>query len=301
MGKHAYLIMIHEKTPVLLKLIESLDYEGNDIYIHADKKMPKKDFGFIKKMKSKGILKYSNLYFIDRKNVYWATTKQTLVEWLLLKKAVKKQYDYYHLISGADLPIKSQQTIHNFFESNKGKEFIHFGSEQYQHDIQSRFNRYHFFVKQLGRDFKPGIWNKLETYSDAIQRRIKVNRIKNKKIILYGGANWFSISHEFAKYVVDNFDKYYRLYRFTRSSDESIIQTILMNSPFCDKLYLGGFLNDYKACAREIDWERGNPYIWKKEDYKSLLDSPCMFARKFDSNIDSEIVNMLCDRIKNEE
>lgn len=26
-------------------------------------------------------------------------------------------YDYYHLLSGADMPLKSQNEIHNFFHS----------------------------------------------------------------------------------------------------------------------------------------------------------------------------------------
>ena len=32
-----------------------------------------------------------------------------------------------------------------------------------------------------------------------------------------------------------------------------------------------------------IDWERGNPYVWKMEDLQYLLETEHLFARKFDS------------------
>ena len=41
-------------------------------------------------------------------------------ELLLLKKAVSVgSYQHYHLLSGADLPIKTQEQIVSFFEANK--------------------------------------------------------------------------------------------------------------------------------------------------------------------------------------
>ena len=36
-------------------------------------------------------------------------------------------------------------------------------------------------------------------------------------------------------------------------------------------------------CMREIDWTRGDPYVWKLEDYTYLMNSKKFFARKFSS------------------
>ncbi len=52
-----------------------------------------------------------------------------------------------------------------FFEENNGKEFIHFGTQQYQRDIQQRFNVYHFFTRQLGRKRDKRFWVYAETYA----------------------------------------------------------------------------------------------------------------------------------------
>ena len=39
MGRHAYLVMAHNEFELLGQLLELLDYEENDIYLHIDKKV----------------------------------------------------------------------------------------------------------------------------------------------------------------------------------------------------------------------------------------------------------------------
>lgn len=51
------------------------------------------------------------------------------------------------------------------------------------------------------------------------------------------------------------------------------------------------FNNDYKSCLREIDFKNGNPYIYRINDFNKLINSENLFARKFDSRIDKEIIN----------
>ena len=46
---------------------------------------------------------------------------------------------------------------------------------------------------------------------------------------------------------------------------------------------------------RYIDWNRGNPYIWRNKDYDELINSEYLFARKFDYNKDKEIINRIYD------
>ena len=146
MDKHAYLLLIHENSLVLNRLIRLIDDNWNDIYIHIDKNAKNIDPSEIKQFAQK-----SKVYFVKRHKVYWGTNSIMEAEIELFKAAAKQQYQYYHLLSGADLPIKTQKEIHDFFEENNGKEFIHFGTEQYQKDIQERYNQYHFFTKRLGR------------------------------------------------------------------------------------------------------------------------------------------------------
>ena len=48
--------------------------------------------------------------------------------------------------------------------------------------------------------------------------------------------------------------------------------------------------------TRYIDWERGsnnNPYVFRTSDYEELKNASGLFARKFDLNVDKEIVEKL--------
>lgn len=51
--------------------------------------------------------------------------------------------------------------------------------------------------------------------------------------------------------------------------------------------------NDHLACVRLIDWKRGNPYVFRKDDFEMIRSSPAMFARKFSLDVDSDIVDMI--------
>lgn len=292
MLRHAYLILIHEDSLVLKRLIQLLDDENNDFYIHVDR-----HGALVDKEKLQGLAKKSNIFFYRKYKVYWGTNSITNAELYLLRQAVKRQYDYYHVLSGADLPIKSKQQINQFFEENNGKEFIHFGTRQYQEDIQQRYNVYHFFSKQLGRKRDQKLWVDLETYSLAAQRRFHIDRIKKKTFSFYGGANWCSITSGLAAYAVRNYPKYKRAFWATQISDEAIWQTIVMDSPFRENLYIAGFDNNYNACLRYIDWNRGTPYVFQNGDFDELMASDCMFARKFDAKIDHEIVDKIYQNI----
>ncbi|MDE7273207.1 MAG: beta-1,6-N-acetylglucosaminyltransferase [Lachnospiraceae bacterium] len=296
MLKHAYLILVHEYTLVLERLVQLLDNESNGIYIHIDKKTSD-----VEKKKVEGLrqmVKRSELFVFCKYKVFWGTNSIIKAQKLLLTKSLIKKYDYYHFLSGADLPVKRGDQIQKFFEENCGREFIHFGTREYQQDIQQRYNVYHFFTRQLGRKRDKRFWVDVETYSLAIQRRLHVDRTRKLKFSFFGGSNWCSITREFAIYVVKNYRKYERAFYFSQISDEAIWQTIVMDSPYRDNLYVDGFDNNYDACVRYIDWDRGTPYIFQKEDLEDLIASKCMFARKFDERCDAEIVEFMYKRLK---
>ena len=51
--------------------------------------------------------------------------------------------------------------------------------------------------------------------------------------------------------------------------------------------------NDSHTIMRYIDWNRGGPYVWKSCDFPELIDSDFLFARKFDSNIDADVIKKI--------
>ena len=274
--KFAYLIIAHDSFNQLLILLKLLDDADNDIFLHIDRKVEEFDDDLIKKS-----IKNANLRIYHKFDVKWAGISLTKCQMYLFKQATKTEHDFYHLLSGFDLPLKSNAKIKAFFEENKGKEFIHFVSNDFWLDDSCRY--YHF-----GH-------NRLAVLLLAIQRKLGVNRK------LYYGAQWCSITHNLACELVANERKMLRMVSWTSGSDEKILQT------FYRKVAKGKYelykntAGDYSAVARLVDWNRGtgsHPYVWHKEDYTELINSDRMFARKFDEKVDSEIIKMLVDYIR---
>ena len=80
-----------------------------------------------------------------------------------------------------------------------------------------------------------------------------------------------------------------RRFRWTSCADEIFAQTVLYNSPFREKVYS----LTLDSALRLIDWKRGNPYVWTMSDIEILKSSHCLFARKFSTIKDADIVDHL--------
>ncbi len=84
MGKHAYLIMVHEQSYVLECLLRLLDNELNDIFIHIDKKSTFVDENGLRKFVSR-----SNLVFLKKYKVFWGDDSLVKATVALLKCALE--------------------------------------------------------------------------------------------------------------------------------------------------------------------------------------------------------------------
>lgn len=290
---HAIMIIAHDQFDLLEKLITALDDERNDIFIHIDAKVKYFDFEHFKSIPA-----HSEIHFTQRVNVTWGDFSQIRAEMILIDAAVKnetenKKYSYYHLISGCDLPIKSNDEIHGFFEKSNGKEFIHFSSNEVSDSSIARIRYYHFFRG------KRTFIRKLVSFAILkIEMLLGVNRLKKNNIKVQKGCNWFSITGNFARYIAENMNRWQQIFKYSYCADEVFVQTILVNSPFKDNLFMPNCNDDHLACARMIDWKRGNPYVFRQEDFELIKSSPAMFARKFSLDVDSTIVDMILESNK---
>ncbi|RTE67156.1 glycosyl transferase [Amphritea opalescens] len=278
--QHAYLIMAHQHQDLLIKLLLSLDDPRNDIYIHIDTKSDINTEIITKK------IKHSKCYFIDRTSVNWGGASQIKTELSLLEQATtKKNYVYYHLISGVCIPIKTQEKIHEFFMKKNGLQFVSFDPVANENKLFiDRVKYYHFFQDLFGRTNNRLI-KKLKKLSLSIQKTLKIDRTKNHNEIYSKGDSWFSITNSFACHLVANKEKILRSYRFTYCADEIFLHTELIKN--LDKFKIA------EKNYRLIDWKRGGPYTFKIEDLSLICDSDSLFARKFNPDIDNEIIESL--------
>ena len=229
-------------------------------------------------------------------SVDWGGFSMVKCELALIKEALKVGYEYYHLLSGVDMPLKTQDEIYNFFEANKGYEFVHFCTME--KEAEKRIIHYHLMKRYQNKRLEK-IRQKANNCLNKIQEKCNLKRKWDKTREIMYGANWFSITDELARYIIKNEKWINKYFKYTLCPDESFIQSLIQNSQFVNQLYYKETDGNYIACLRYIDWERGNPYVFRCEDFSDLINSDRLFARKFSYKVDSEIVEKLYSYLKN--
>lgn len=291
--KHAYLIIAHNEPLLLQVLVDLIDDERNDIFIAIDSRS---DIKLFKSLKAKK----SGLTFTKQCDNRWGSVKQIETEYVLFETAQNSGcYSYYHLLSGQDLPIKSQDYIHEVCDKLNGKEFVGFVKETPESikSVEAKTRYYYVFQNHFRYSSVPEkiVVKSIQIASLFFQKLLGVRRqypIKLKK-----GCNWVSITDEFCKYLIERKENVLRMFNHTFCPDEIFLQTVLWNSPFRTNVY--DMEDEGHSCLRKIDWERGHPYIWQTSDYDELMNenNECFFARKFSSKHQG-IIDKIKGRLK---
>ena len=290
---HAFLIIANRDLYTLNKLLEMIDNENHDIFILVDKKskLQKDNIGVT--------IKKSHIYQLKRVSIKWGRYSLIDAELLLFHKANQvKKYDYYHIISGQDLLICNTKTFDDFFEKHKDSLFISYSSKEWQKEALKRVKYYYFFVSK-----QKTVLRRFGLFLVKMQSKIHVNRIKNANMVIYGGDQWLSITNEAVEYILNSKKIIKKIFKFSDRGDELFIQTIIGNSHLKNKIYRfnnidGSCLNNIHSNKRYIDWDKGNPYVYREADFERIISSDSLFARKFDSQVDVNIINSIASFFK---
>ncbi|OYU55456.1 MAG: glycosyl transferase [Chitinophagaceae bacterium BSSC1] len=272
----AYLILAHANPKQLERLVDRLAFPGVDIYIHIDKKADITHFEFLKQR--------PYLFFVkERVKVAWGAYSivQATVNGLKQIDSTGIAYDIVHLVSGQDYPLKTNQEINDFFAANKSKAFMHTldVATEWQEAIP-RVEYYHFTNFSFAGKFR------LEKFF----RKLLPKRKMPGNLIAVGRSQWFSITMEHLRYILQYMDEhpeFVRFFNLTWAPDEIVFQTILFASPFKSQM-----VNDN---MRYIDWSGGgaSPKTLTMDDSNSMANSGKLFARKFNQETDANVLDWI--------
>lgn len=134
-------------------------------------------------------------------------------------------------------------------------------------------------------------WRRFEFGGGVVTTPIPVVRPRDLRIE-WKGSGWFTLSRNFCAWLADAplTRTCIAALRHTYIPDETLLQTIAMNSPFAPTV-----THDAK---REAIWDGGShPATLTMDDLGKLSASTAHFARKLDQDVDPEIVRALADRI----
>lgn len=273
-NKHAFLILAHGEFPVLEHLVSCLDDQRNDIYIHFDLKT--------QRLPSLHVSKARLLVLTDRVNVHWGDVSIINAEYKLFEAAAANgAYSYYHLLSGVDLPLKSQDELHDFFNKHQGREFIGFAKGDIQAEIDRKVRRFHLYQKHFraGKGWIAAAQRIVRAGFIRIQNLLAIER--HRRVDFRKGPQWVSITDAFVRYVLSQKQQVLKTYEKTFCSDEIFIQTLCWNSEFRERLF--STADENYGSQRIIGWKDGQLLDWTDADYDHLIASDITFARKFSS------------------
>ena len=275
--KIAHLILAHKNPKQLARLVNRLAHPEADVYIHLDAKAKQTDFS--------ALFEQPNVYAIKKRvKVYWGgySIVQATLNSLEQILSTPNHYQYINLLSGDDYPIKNAQQIHRFLVDNPDKIFMEYVTEnsEWWTSVKTRVTQYHLTdYRFTGSNLLQRILNNFTG-----QRRLPAD------IQFAGRSQWFTITEEAARYVINYVHTHPHIVNFfklTWGADEVMIQTILYNSHLSIKIENNNL--------RYIDWPANSPSprTLSLGDVETLLRSPALYARKFDMKTAPEVLDHL--------
>jgi hypothetical protein len=326
--KLAYIILAYKDVKQVSRLIHRLRTEGSSFVVHVCKNTHDSYIEELKTLQNG----HSDVYFCNREqgiHFYFGLVKGTLNALAFLYEN-NIDYDYVSLISGQDYPLKTNEEIKQFFIENKGKEFLScwplfpdkkspyfdkhpWGASRQLYRID-RFN-----IKFCGkvnpipeietrRLIDHNLWSTVKIFLHHAAEYRKKGSFKRELLLLfysrilpnkralpnfelYGGSTWWTITRQFSEHILatnKKDKKFNNFYRYTLIPDEMYFQTYAMNSSFKDAVADNNL--------RKIIWnpeDLTHPVIFKQNDFGELINSPAIFARKFEIKESSEILDSL--------
>ncbi len=288
----AYIILAHKNETQLKRLIHRLNDGMSSFFIHIDKNSALQD--------SKDAFKdLPKTQVVPSVKTEWGNFG--LVEATLnAMQAVKdsgKYFDRIILLSGQDYPIKSNEYINDFFKSSEHSVFMdHYTLPDFKKWANGgayRVNKY-FFGLSTAEKYAAKTMNFLSTYIKPMQRKLKTDMQH------YYGSQWWVIDGYTLDYIL-NFvrtkPEYVAFHKHTFAPDEIFFQTILMNTG--NEELSGKILNDHVRFMRWPDGSSAHPEILIKDDLNNICTSKALFARKFDTNTDAAILDLIDEKCLN--
>ena len=285
MMKVAFLMQCHKNPKQINLLLKALKHPQVDVFIHVDSK---------NENIRENIEKIDGVYLLPKKDcvdVQWAQFSQVQATLNLLDAAISGGgYSHYFLISGQDFPLKSIGEIVKFLNEHKNENFIDCALiKQFEKRNDIYFPRIVVGRKKWQKILKnilvygTGGWN--HTFS-------LVRRAAPGNVQYYFGSSWWCLNDAMVKWIynfLENYPESIKLFKHSLCPDECFFQTLVMNSPYA---------NNVKPYLHYIRWEKGmsSPKTLTTIDYEELKKAEKLIARKFDINVDSEIIERLRKR-----
>ena len=279
--KIAYLILAHENPSHLHRLISALSDDDTEFAVHIDRKSN------LTKFQSIGALPRTTL-IPNRHLICWGGFSIVRATLDLMQFATgSSSFDRYCLLSGADYPIRSNETIRDTL-TGSAAEFIccYPMPGPRNRKLLSRLETFRF-EGALG----PSRFRRVALHQT---NRLFSTYKRNYKTVLGGmtpfaGSQWWCLTHNAVSYIlrfVSENPGFVRFFRHSHIPDEMFFQTILGNSTFHSRITRNLTYADWSQGIQRHPAPLTKAHIDRFASANFQIDDeegkgPCLFARKF--------------------
>ena len=287
MKNHAFLIIAHKQPNLLARTLRILAQDNHYFFVHVDSKTEAFD---LFKEATEGI---RNVTFVERMSLYHGGISHLYCVMNMLKSVMAStiHFDYIHILSGQDYPLRSNRQFDDFFE-HTDHSFMYFDQGAFK---QSMLPIYHKMVNDYHS-------NQSGTIAYKIFEGLRVGRLlslicRRPPIENFAsGWDWFSWSESVYRFVVNELERNESLvkrFNYTITPTEHIFHTIL--STHVDEMKI-----ETDNPLRYVSWHPHRPvesdyrpFIFNELDFEFIIGRKAFFCRKVDEIASAKLLDMI--------
>lgn len=270
----AYCIMAHQRPSQFLRLLKAIYHPDNHYMLHVDLNETMKD------MAEQLARDNHNIHVLPSRRGVWGSWSLVQIELDAIRELLRIGANWTHYIplSGQDFPLVSQRVLHDVLYQNVDASFV-------RHEVQ----------QPIEYELRNGmIYGVTVGKVQALAVREKHFATLFPGMALYGGSQWKVLSRAAAVFA-DSSDQSRELQAYMSGTfipDETFFQTLLGNHASMFNL-----VNEHKWAVAMQSYDGAahlkSPRILTMEDVVTIMTGPSWFARKFDEEVDSTVLDVL--------
>ncbi|XP_069050561.1 xylosyltransferase 2 [Lepisosteus oculatus] len=284
----AFMLVVHGRAVRQLKrLIKAIYHQDHFYYIHVDKRSH-----YLHREVQQIATQYPNIRVTPWRMVtIWggaSLLKTYLCSMQDLLSMTDWNWDFFINLSATDFPTRTNDELVAFLSKYRDKNFL-----------KSHGRENARFIKKQGLD---RLFHECESHMWRLGERQIPQGLE-----VSGGSDWFSLTRKFVEYVINSQDELVsslkQFYTYALLPAESFYHTVLGNSHMCETLVDNNLRvtnwNRKLGCKCQykhiVDWCGCSPNDFKPADLIRIqqLTRPTFFARKFESTVNQEAIDIL--------
>ena len=276
----AYLIIAHQQPEQLAQMLYCIQHPDNVYLVMPDSKGLTGSEPALQAV----VRRHPNVFIAPARDMRWASWSlmQARLDGIRELLARPEPWEVLINLSGQDFPLKSQEEIRAFFVANEGRNFLDIVEpEKVWNDPYARIQRI-----RLEPPFMKSGWNVPKLRIDRWSRHLGQARY-------VGGRPYMALTRSFCQHLIESshLPRWVKTLRHGYRPVEVLPHSFIMNSPYADTVE--------NRLLHEEDWSAGgsHPKVFTLADRERLERSDKLFARKFDSRQDNEILRVLEKRV----